>query len=58
VAARLSLSGDDASEDTRRLAAVELQNLIARQRDIADVGLVSFRPLYGGNPATASLIGR
>ncbi|HEX6132620.1 MAG TPA: ABC transporter permease [Longimicrobiales bacterium] len=56
VAARLSLTSDDASGDARRLAASRLERLLAAEPSIDAAGLVSFRPMYAGNPATGVLL--
>jgi predicted permease len=55
VATRLSLTSGDASSDARRLAGAQLERLLGADSAIAAAGLVSFRPLYSGNPATGVL---
>jgi ABC-type antimicrobial peptide transport system permease subunit len=55
VAARLTLTADDASADARRLAAARLAQQLGTDAAIDTAGLVSFRPMFGGNPATGVL---
>jgi predicted permease len=52
VAARLSLTSGDASDDAMRLAGTQLEQLLAGDPAIEAAGLVSFRPMFSGNPVT------
>lgn len=56
VATRLQLTSGDADENATRLAGAELERLLGAERAIEAAGLVSFRPLSGGNPATGVLL--